>query len=253
MESTDKAQAGEEAVRHRRRRLAALALAGIGATAVAVWAAMQPAETWVHLKDALGAAAAWVRSLGAGWFFAAFGVLPAVGFPVSIFALAAGPLFGPVLGLPAVLALSGLSMATSLTISYGLARHVLRPWVTRMLGFMGYRIPVVPPARRKMLTVLVRITPGPPYVFQSFLLGLAEVPFGTYLGISWLISTANTSLVIVFGDALAHGKGKVAILALLGVAVLVAAVKITQRLLAKRARLANEATAAGEGQGGEGV
>ena len=257
MESTDQARVAEESARHRRRRLAGLALAGLGALVCAGWAATQPPETWTRLGEQAQAAVGWVRSLGAGWFFAAFGVLPAVGFPVSAFALAAGPLFGPVLGLPVVLGLAGLSMASSLTISYGLARYILRPWVTRLLGFLGYRIPVVPPEKRKMLTVLVRITPGPPYVFQSFLLGLAEVPYGLYLGISWVISTANIALVIVFGDALAQGKGKVALLAVAGVVLLVTAVKIAQRLLARRARLANEAaalaTAAGEGQGGEGV
>ncbi len=237
MESTDLTTAADKA-RHRRRRLLMLVVGGLGAVAAAAVAAAQPPETWMRVLEAASGAMTWVRGLGAGWFFAAFALLPAVGFPVSAFAFSAGPLFGPVLGLPAVLALAGLSMAVSMTISYGLARYVLRPWVTRLLGYMGYAVPVVPPEKRRMLTVLVRITPGPPYVFQSFLLGLAEVPFGLYLTISWLISTANVSLAIVFGDALAQGRGKVALLALLGVGVVVAAVKIVQRRLAKRASLA---------------
>ena len=241
MESTELTAA--ETARHKRRRLLVLVAACAGAVALAVLAATQPPETWARLKTEAAAAMAWVRGLGAGWFFAAFALLPAIGFPVSAFAFSAGPLFGPVLGLPAVLALAGASMAVSMTISYGLARYVLRPWVTRLLGFMGYRVPVVPPEKRVMLTVLVRITPGPPYMFQSFLLGLAEVPFGLYLGLSWLVSTTNVCLVIVCGDALAQGKGKIALFALAGVVLVVLAFKFLRARMAKRA----EAQAEGGG------
>lgn len=247
--------------RHKRRRRVALCVGALGLLVVAAVAAMQPPETWTRLKEFIGIGMAWVRGLGAGWFFTAFALLSAVGVPVSVFSFSAGPLFGPVLGLPTVLALAGASLAVSMTISYVLARYGLRPWVTRLLGYLGYQVPVVPVEKRRMLTVLVRITPGPPYVFQSFLLGLAEVPFFTYLWISWLISTANISLVIVAGDALAQGKGKVAFLAVLGVVLIVTAFKITQRVLARRARgraalvpaTVNAAAAPGEGEGGEGV
>jgi uncharacterized membrane protein YdjX (TVP38/TMEM64 family) len=254
LESTEHAAAdGRAAARHRRRRLAALAACAAGLVVVAAWAATQPPETWTRLKAQFDVAVEWVRGLGAGWFFAAFAVLPAVGFPVSVFAFSAGPLFGPVLGLPTVLALAGASMAASMSISYGLASFVLRPWVTRLLAYLGYTIPVVPPEKRRMFVFLVRATPGPPYVFQSFLLGLARVPYLTYLVISWPVSIAGVFLVIVFGDALAQGNGKVAILAVLGVVLVVSAVKAAQRLLARRARLAAAAAAAGEGEGGEGV
>ena len=255
MVSTDMATA--EATRHRRRRLITLVAGGLGVLALAVWAALQPPETWMQAKETVMAAVGWVRGLGAGWFFAAFAVLPAVGFPVSAFAFSAGPLFGPVLGLPTVLALAGVSMAVSMTISYGLARYVLRPWVTRLLQFLGYTIPVVPEGKRRMFVFLVRATPGPPYVFQSFLLGVAQVPFALYLGISWVVSTANVFLVIVFGDALAQGKGKVALLALLGVVLLVSVIKYMQKRIARRARLAGAAASvlatAGEGERGDGV
>ena len=251
--------AATEKARHRRRRLAALGAAGLGLAVVATWAAMQPPEFWAQVKAAVTAGMDWVRGLGAGWYFTAFAVLPAIGCPVSAFALSAGPLFGPVLGLPTVLLLAGASMATSMTISYGLARFVLRPWVIRLFGFLGYKIPEVPADKRWMFVFLVRVTPGPPYVFQSFLLGLAEVPFGMYLGISWVIATANVSLVIVFGDALMKGHGKVALAALAGVVLVVAAIKIARKRIAVRAQAGGLATAvnmtggATEGREGDGV
>lgn len=228
----------------RKRRLAILLAGGLCVVVAAVAALFVPHEMWVQAKEALKSAVEWVRHLGAEWFFAAFAVLPALGFPVSVFPLAAGPLFVPVLGLPTVLLLSSACMAVSMTISYGLARYVVRPWVTRLLSYLGYTIPVVPAEKQRMFTVLVRITPGPPYVFQSFLLGLAEVPYGIYLLISWAISTVNVALFIVFGDALAQGKGKVALIALAGVVMVVVGVKLLRDRIQRRERAAAAGVAA---------
>ena len=237
-------ETSEQTAKSRRRRFGVLFVAGGLALAALVWGAKQPPETWVAAREWIDAGMAWVRGLGVGWYFAAFALLPAVGCPISFFALSAGPLFAPVLGLPLVLALAALCMVVSLTISYGLARYVLRPWVTRLLAFMGYTVPVVPPAGRRFFTVLVRIMPGPPYLLQSFLLGVVEVPFLLYLSISWLICTAMVALLIVFGDAVAHGKGRVALLALAGVVVFSVAIKFYRKRLALRGRMA--AGSAGE-------
>jgi uncharacterized membrane protein YdjX (TVP38/TMEM64 family) len=232
MTSTEKGNTLEQ----RKRRLAILAVGGVLLLAAAVVAMLLPPEVWGQVKDAVKAGMEKVRGLGAGWFFAAFAVLPAVGCPVSLFSLTAGPLFVPMLGMPVVLLLTGVSMAVSMTISYGLARYGVRPWVTRLLAFLGYSIPVVPAGKQRMFTLLVRITPGPPYVFQSFLLGLAEVPFWLYLGISWVVSTVNVVLFIVFGDALAQGKGKVALIALVGVVLVIVGVKLLRDRIQKRER-----------------
>jgi len=232
MTSTEKGNTLEQ----RKRRLAILAVGGVLLLAAAVVAMLLPPEVWGQVKDAVKAGMEKVRGLGPGWFFAAFAVLPAVGCPVSLFSLTAGPLFVPMLGMPVVLLLTGVSMAVSMTISYGLARYGVRPWVTRLLAFLGYSIPVVPAGKQRMFTLLVRITPGPPYVFQSFLLGLAEVPFWLYLGISWVVSTVNVVLFIVFGDALAQGKGKVALIALVGVVLVIVGVKLLRDRIQKRER-----------------
>jgi uncharacterized membrane protein YdjX (TVP38/TMEM64 family) len=220
--------------RHRRRRLAALALCGLGALATGVGALLLPAEMWGHARDAVMLGMEWLRELGAGWFFAAFAVLPAIGAPVSPFAFGAGSLFGPVLGLPTVLLIAGVAMAVSMTISYGLARYILRPWVERLLAYLGYKVPEIPRDKAVLFVFLVRMTPGAPYVFQSFLLGLAEVPFRVYLVVSWLVATTNVSLMIVFGDAIMQGRGKVALAALAGVVVMVLAVRFARKRLAAR-------------------
>lgn len=241
------------AARHRRRRLAALAAGALGALALGILAVTQPPETWMQLKELGVRGTEWVRGLGAGWFFAAFAVLPAVGFPVSPFALAAGPLFGPVLGLPAVLALAGVSMVASMTLSYALSRHVLRPWVEKLLAYLGYRVPVVPADKQRMFVFLVRATPGSPYVFQSFLLGLTGVSFGTYLAVSWLVSASSVALMIVFGDALMKGHGRMALVAAVGVVGVAVLVKLARQRLAVRAESVPAVAPDPEGRGGDGV
>jgi uncharacterized membrane protein YdjX (TVP38/TMEM64 family) len=212
-----------------------LLLTGLSLVVFMVWALAQPATTWVRAREMADATLGSIRQLGAGWFFAAYAVLPAFGFPVSVFALSAGPVFGPVLGLPLVLVLAGLCMAVNMTISYVLARRFLRPWVTRLLKYLGYSIPVVALEKHRMFTVLVRVTPGPPYVLQSFLLGLIEVPYWIYMMISWPIVTALAALVIMFGDAVAQGRGRVALLAIFGVGVLAVLIRWVRKRFTERA------------------
>lgn len=175
-----------------------------------------------------------IRGLGPGLFFTAMAVLPAVGFPFSIFMLSAGPVFGPTLGVPLVIALTAVSLATNLALSYWLAHYALRPWIERLLRWLGYTLPAVAPENRLALTILVRVTPGPPYFLQSFVLGLVAIPFSLYLVVSWSITMAYATAAIVFGDSLMRGNGRYA-LAGLGLFLAVAAiVMLIRRKLAGR-------------------
>jgi uncharacterized membrane protein YdjX (TVP38/TMEM64 family) len=162
-----------------------------------------------------------LRGVGPWAFFSAFAILPALGFPMSVFYLTAGSVFTERMGLGGVLAATGAALLVNLTLSYWLARYLLRPWLVEMIGRTKYKIPVVAAADHAEITLLLRITPGPPYFVQSYLLGLADVPFRTYLWISWVISIAYATGFIVFGDAILHGRGK---MAFRGFSVLVAVV-----------------------------
>lgn len=190
---------------HARRRAIAVAVLGLIALALIATAVALPVEVRAGLIQRVVEAADKVRALGPGWFFAAFALLPATGFPVSVFALAAGPLFAPVLGLPLVLVISTVCMAVSLSLSYALARHVLRPQAARWLGYLGYKIPTLPADKVRLIIFLTRVTPGPPYVLQSCLLGLAGAPFAPYFWISLAVSGTNVLLLIVFGAAVMRG------------------------------------------------
>jgi uncharacterized membrane protein YdjX (TVP38/TMEM64 family) len=154
-----------------------------------------------------------VRGLGPVAFFSAMALLPGVGVPVSVFTLTAGPVFAPVMGLPLVVVVSLLCLGLNLVLTYGLARWVLRPWAERLCAWLGFKIPRVAPEDQRSLTILVRVTPGPPYVLQNYLLGVARVSFPTYFTISWAVVSLYSTAVIIFGDALVNGKGRGALIA----------------------------------------
>ena len=202
----------------------AMFLALLAVAAVGLW--------WFKLhhysvRESIDAGIVTLQDAGPWVFFGALAILPAVGFPISFFYLAAGTAFAERMGMGGVLVATGLALLTNLALTYWLARYGLRPWLLEIIGRTKYRIPVVPPAEYAEITLILRITPGPPFFLQGCLLGLAEIPFGTYLWISWLVAMAYAIGVIVSGDAILHGKGG---LAFLGLSALVAVTLIVHLL-----------------------
>jgi uncharacterized membrane protein YdjX (TVP38/TMEM64 family) len=153
-------------------------------------------------------------------FFSAMALLPSFGVPNSPFALAAGPVFGERLGLPVVTLLGFAAITFNLTLTYWLARRWLRPLCARLLERFGYRLPLVESGDVTDLIVLIRVTPVLPFFVQNYMLGLADVPFVRYLLISAAIQGSISVAFILFGDALNHGQGKMALTAALLIAML---------------------------------
>jgi uncharacterized membrane protein YdjX (TVP38/TMEM64 family) len=153
----------------------------------------------------------WIRDAGPWVFFTAMALLPTVGFPILGFAIPAGPAFSERMGLAGLLAAYGAALAVNLALTYWVARFGLRPLIERLVTRAGHRVPQFDPREQRELTLLLRITPGPPFFVQNYLLGLGNVDFFTYMWISWLVVMIYGVGVIVFGDALAHGQARVAI------------------------------------------
>jgi len=205
-----------------------LKLAVLGVVVLAALAA--GAYVWGG-KVLIAAAKGWVvRGVAAigdagPWaFFSAMAVLPAFGCPLLVFALPAGPVFGERLGLAGVLAAYGAAAAVNMMLTYWIARWALRPWIERLVARFGYRIPQIARDEQVEITLLLRITPGPPFFVQSYLLGLGNVAFFTYLWVSWIIVMIYGVGFVVFGDAIMHGKAGTAAT---GVSLFIAAVIIT--------------------------
>ncbi len=87
-------------------------------------------------------------------------LLPAVGFPLLPFALAAGPVFAPTHGTGGVVACSILAVALNVALTYALASTSLRPHVARLMTRLGYRRPDPRRDRAWGFILLVRLAPG---------------------------------------------------------------------------------------------
>lgn len=179
-----------------------------------------------------------LRSMGPWAFFIAMALLPAVGCPVAIFYLTAGSAFSGTMGIGGVLLAACAALTVNLALTYWLARYGLRPWLESMIARTRFKIPQLDAADHTELTLIVRITPGSPFFVQSYLLGLAGVRFGTYLWISWIITMAYASGFIVFGDAILHGKARVAILGLSALVAVSLIVHFLRRHYGKKSKAA---------------
>lgn len=181
-----------------------------------------------------------LREAGPGAFFTAMAVLPVFGFPLSPFTFAAGPVFGPTMGAGAVVACAILATVVNVALSYWVAARGLRPLMERLMKWLGYKLPEMPAGAVWEAALLVRIVPGTPFFLQSYLLGLARVPFGIYMVVSTLVPMAYIAGTILAGDALMRGdKGALAAAGVLFALAAFGLHRLRKKLqAARRARLA---------------
>jgi len=185
-----------------------------------------------HVKRCLD----YVRAEGAGVFFVAMAVLPFFGFPLSAFVLSAGPVFAPTMG-PGVVIVCGVAALTiNVALSYWFAAVALRPWMERLILWLGYKVPRLSKGKSWEFTLILRIVPGVPFFLQNYLLGLARVHFGIYMLVSLVVPTIHLTVAVLAGDALAQGdKRKLIIAGVLFAVVGVILHVLRKRLAAKRA------------------
>ena len=206
---------------------AVLAVLTAGAIAVALTTGLVEAADAVVLR---------LREAGPGVFFVAMALLPAVGFPLIAFTLAAGPVFGPTLGAGWVIVWSLTAVVINLLLTYWLANRALRPLVSRLLTYFDVSLPDCTAGGAWQLTLIVRLTPGPPYWVQSYLLGLIRVPLVAYMVVSTLVMTGYILALVFGGVAIVQGSGR-RVFAAAGILIVFIAVLqlMRQRMARKRA------------------
>lgn len=189
----------------------------------------------VNLRALIDDGMALIRAAGPVVFFSAMLVLPALGAPMLGFTIPAGEAFASQLTLGGVIAVALVVIALNLALTYWLARYALRPLLTKLVARYGYQVPRVTPENALSVTLLVRLTPGPPLFIQGYLLGLAEVPFRLYMIVSWLCVLPWSVGAIIMGQGILNGNFKVAAT---GSGVLVVATVVVQYLRKKYAKRA---------------
>lgn len=215
-----------------RKKKALLIKLGVACVVLAVAAVLL--LRGVDVRGALDTFFTAIRAAGPVAFFAAMTILPALGAPMMAFTIPAGEAFAAQLTMPGVIALAMIAAALDIALAYWIARAVLRPVLTGLLKRFGYAVPQV--SRENALTVLllVRLTPGPPYFIQCWLLALAGVPFRLYLIVSWLCLLPWLLGAIILGQGIFTGNFR-AVAGGLGVLIAaVIAVQLIRRRMKQR-------------------
>jgi len=143
-----------------------------------------------------------LRQWGPVPFYLVFAVLVSVGVPPTPFLLAAGAAFD----FPANLLALPLAYAASLGLAFPLANRLFR---RQLDAFLTAKAPVVANLLKEspaLATVLVRCTPGFPYVLQNCLLVSTGQPFGRFFLASLPPLVLFGVLYLAIGKSLLAGK-----------------------------------------------
>src|SRR6202142_1735440 len=202
----------------RERRKVPLGKLSLGVAALAVVAVL--VLRGGNYEDLAPPALAYIRGAGPWAFFSVTAVAPAFGAPLSAFSLTAGEAFGRQMTMPGVIAGILGAIAGNLAFTYWLFRYALRPILSRVTERYGYTIPRVTPGNALSITLVLRLTPGPPFFMQSYILGLAEVPFRLYMVVSFLCTIPWAVAFVVLGKGIFNGNFQ---MVLYGVGVIVVA------------------------------
>jgi uncharacterized membrane protein YdjX (TVP38/TMEM64 family) len=161
-------------------------------------------EQIARLKD-------WIGGLGAAapLAFAALYVLATVAaLPGSVLSLAAGALFGPVLGVLTVITAATIGASLAFLVSRYFARQAVARWLEKNERFK--RLDNLTEKHGGVIVAITRLVPLFPFNLLNYGFGLTKVSFRTYVVWSALCMLPGTILYVVGSAAVfetASGEG----------------------------------------------
>jgi len=152
--------------------------------------------------EKLGALREWIQSLGVlgPAVFVGLYILGVVaGIPGSALTVAAGGLFGSLLGVLLVSLASTFGASFSFLIARYFARDAIANWLSKREKFK--RLDVMTEEHGAMIVAITRLIPVFPFNLLNYGFGLTKIPFWTYVFWSWLCMLPGTVLYVVGVDA----------------------------------------------------
>jgi uncharacterized membrane protein YdjX (TVP38/TMEM64 family) len=152
--------------------------------------------------EKLAALRNWIQSLGVlgpAVFMGLYILGVVAGIPGSALTVAAGGLFGSLLGvvLVSLAATTGASLA--FLIARYFARDAVATWLSKREKFK--RLDVMTEEHGAMIVAITRLVPIFPFNLLNYGFGLTRIPFWTYVFWSWLCMLPGTVLYVVGVDA----------------------------------------------------
>lgn len=178
-------------------------LLGLGVLALVIAAGkVLPLQAWLQAFNQWVAGAGFTGAIA---FILLYAVLAGVGFPASPLTLAAGAIYGPVLG---TLIVSPASTLAAL-LAFTLGRSVLRDWVRRKAA-ANPRLGALDAAVAKegwRLVGLLRLSPVFPFNVLNLSLGATGLGVLPYVLASWIAMLPGTFLYVSIGAAAGQASG----------------------------------------------
>lgn len=168
------------------------------------------------------------------WLFVSIAILPGFILPCAPLLLLAG-IWGTEFGVAQACLYSVLALTINLIWTYWFACGPGRKIVNRLLKIFKYEIPELPSQNLNQWAVILRLTPGIPFIFTNYGLGLLKMPFVKYILISTpIISITDCGFVLasagIFGGSWKYIWGGISILIIM---------ILVGRILSKRKKHAN--------------
>ncbi|HOD36362.1 MAG TPA: TVP38/TMEM64 family protein [Syntrophales bacterium] len=158
------------------------------------------------LGERLGGIRMWIQSLGT-WGYGAFVILYALAvvaaLPGAAITVAAGALYGSVIGVILVSIGSTLGASIAFIMSRYFARDATARWLAKNERLQ--QLDLLTERHGAVIVAITRLIPLFPFNLLNYAFGLTRVPFGTYVFWSLLCMLPGTVLYVVGADALTKG------------------------------------------------
>lgn len=169
---------------------------------IAAIVAMLIAARVFGIGEQLGALRGWIESLGSLGpvvFVLLYAVATVAALPGLALTLAAGALFGSVLGVIVVSIASTLGASLAFLVGRYFAREAVAGWLSTKETFQ--RLDKLTERQGAVIVAVTRLVPIFPFNLLNYGFGLTRVPFWTYVFWSWLCMLPGTVLYVVGADA----------------------------------------------------
>lgn len=143
----------------------------------------------------------WLRSIPPWAFVLGFVLLPALGFPITLFYLTVSAVFPE--PLPALAVALGC-MTANMALSYVSARALSKP-IDRFLHRRGYPLPQLTAGAEWRAILLMRASPLP-WLMQSWLLTLGGARFVPYMAVGTPVQALVGAGLVLVGESLFQGN-----------------------------------------------
>jgi uncharacterized membrane protein YdjX (TVP38/TMEM64 family) len=186
-----------------------------------------------HLKALQG----WIREqghLGPLAFILLYAVATVAALPGSVMSLFAGAVFGPVVGVIAVIVGATIGASLAFLVSRYFARDAVARWLSAKEKFR--QLDELTERQGAIMVAITRLVPLFPFNLLNFGFGLTKVPFWTYAGWSFLCMLPGTILYVVGASAVSEAiaEGRIPWVLVVVVAIIVVIIAFLTKMARRR-------------------